>query len=70
MRPWTFIATEKQTGIRVSNCFQGPFDCAKAEVEFKEKYPDKHLEALLPGTHVCTTFETKHRNRLIHELGD
>ena len=70
MRPWTYIATEKQTGTRVCDYFQGPFDSEKAVLEFESIHPDKHLEALLPGSHPCTTYETKHRNRLIHRLGD
>ena len=69
-RPWTYIATEKRSGIRVSNCFEAPFDSDKAALEFKAMHPDKHLEALLPGNHPCTTYETTHRNRLIHRLGD
>ena len=69
-RPWTYIATEKQTGARVSSHFEASFDSNKAVAEFKEKHPDKNLEALVPGTHPCTTFETTHRNRLIYKLGD
>ncbi len=70
MRPWTYIATDKQTGVRVSNHFQGPFDSDKAFLEFEATHPDKHLEALLPGSHPCITFETTYRNRLIHRLGE
>jgi hypothetical protein len=69
MRPWTYVATEKQSGVRISNYFQASFDCVKAEIEFKEQHPDKHLEALLPGTHPCTTFETK-MGKMIDQLGD
>jgi hypothetical protein len=54
----------------MSNHFEAPFDSDKAALEFKEMHPDKHLEALLPGNHPCTTYETKHRNKLIHRLGD
>ena len=70
MRPWTFIATEKRTGTRVYDYFHAPYDSVKAALSFEAMHPDKHLEALLPGSHPCTTYETKYRNRLIHRLGD
>jgi len=69
-RPWTYIATEKRTGVRLSSHFEGPFDANKAVSEFKEKHPDKYLEALVPGTHPCTTFETRQKARKIYNLGD
>jgi hypothetical protein len=70
MRPWTYIATEKQTGSRVSDHFHAGHDASQAALEFKSKHPDKQLEALLPGAHPCVTFETKLQGRKLFSLGD
>ena len=39
-RPWTYFATEKRTGARVSSHFEASFDSNKAVAEFKEKHPE------------------------------
>jgi len=71
MRPWTYIATEKQTGSRVSDHFHAGFDAKQAALEFESKHPEKHLEALLPGTHDCVTFNSSiDSGRLLYNLGD
>jgi hypothetical protein len=73
MRPWTYIAIEKSTGERVCDYFQAGFDSKQAAIEFKTEYPNKQLEALLPGTHECTTFSTprrKNRGNMLYYLGD
>ena len=76
MRPWTYIEIEKSTGERVCDYFQAGFDSKQAAIEFKTEYPNKQLEALLPGTHECTTFSTlvgaygDHRGNMLYYLGD
>jgi hypothetical protein len=54
----------------VSDHFHAGHDASQAALEFKSKHPDKQLEALLPGTHPCVTFETKLKGRKLFSLGD
>ena len=52
-RPWTAIASNKE-GIREMHVFEGSFDGGVAIQDFKERFPNSVLEALIPGTHSYT----------------
>ncbi len=70
MRPWTYIATDRNTGQRVSDHMFAGFDSKHAVEVFVEEHPDKQLEALLPGSHRCVTFRTKPTSSMLYTLGD
>jgi hypothetical protein len=55
-RPWTAIASNKE-GIREMHVFEGGFDGGIAIKDFKERFPESRLEALIPGTHSYTLIQ-------------
>jgi hypothetical protein len=62
-RPWTVVATEKQTGNRVSFVFNSEFDMKHAASDFVLKFEQLSLEAMIPGDHkevYIQTSVTKH----------
>ena len=51
-RPWTAIASHKQTGQRKAIVFEASFDGGAAVTDFENTYGfDMKLEALIPGEH-------------------
>tara|TARA_B100000131_G_scaffold160805_1_gene155649 strand:+ start:344 stop:577 length:234 start_codon:yes stop_codon:yes gene_type:complete len=51
-RPWTAIASSKQTGKRKAIIFEASFDGSAAVEDFETKYGyDMNLEVLIPGEH-------------------
>ena len=50
-RPWTVVASEKNTGKRMSFVFNSEFDMKNAASDFELKFEQLALEALIPGDH-------------------
>lgn len=63
-RPWTAIASSKE-GIREMHVFEGGFDGVIAIEDFKERFPDARLEALIPGTHTYTLVQQDTTNKRV-----
>ena len=50
-RPWTVIAREKMSGNRMSFVFNSEFDMQNAASDFKLRFEQMDLEAMIPGEH-------------------
>ena len=50
-RPWTVVASEKNTGKRMSFVFNSEFDMNNAASDFILRFEQLQLEAMIPGDH-------------------
>ena len=57
-RIWTAVSTNRSTGQRCRNVFNGGVDYDVALKEFNEEFPGHMLEVLAPGTVEMKTFST------------
>ena len=58
-RPWTAVARDNSKEKYTSVVFNGAYDKSSAAVDFKKKYGQHSLIALIPGDHRNVYIESK-----------
>ena len=66
-RPWTAVAKDRIQDGHVTFVFSGAYDAEAAASEFKKKFDNYRLVALIPGDHKHVYIEEKKKIKRIPE---